>query len=226
VATGSASYLYTSVGGYYNGFAGGRDYTGNIGEVLVYGGQLTAVQRQAVEAYLNYKWLGVVAPAFGQGILPSSTPMTISNGGTFDMTNGTQTIASLSSTDGLGSKVLLGGAGILTINGPANTSYDGVLTASGGSVVLQGGGQLTLTGAVPLTSNIVNNSSLVFSPPSGGLQSYFQGAISGSSAVTKNGPGTTRFMSNNAYTGALTPAAALRAPSPMERGPSTPPALA
>ena len=40
--------------------------------------------------------------------LPVNTSVTISNGGTLDMTGGTQTIASLSSIDGLGSRVLLG----------------------------------------------------------------------------------------------------------------------
>ena len=43
------------------------------------------------------KWLGIGSPRFsGSSILPATTPVTISNGGTLDMTNGTQTIASLS----------------------------------------------------------------------------------------------------------------------------------
>ena len=53
---------------------------------------------------------GGVLQTGAAGQLPSSTDMTIAGGGTFDMTNGTQTLASLSSTDGHGSQVLLGPA--------------------------------------------------------------------------------------------------------------------
>ena len=83
------------------------------------------------------KWFGV-QPGYGAtGVLPSTTPVTISNGGTFDMTNGTQTIASLSSTDGNGSQVLLGSGGQLTISGPAITTFDGAISGAGGAVTLQ-----------------------------------------------------------------------------------------
>jgi fibronectin-binding autotransporter adhesin len=82
--------------------------------------------------------------AIGIGSLPATTPVTISNGSTFDMTNNSQTIGSLSSTDGMGSQVLLGG-GVLTIAGPGVTTFDGVISGNGGSLVVQGGG-LTLTG--------------------------------------------------------------------------------
>ena len=72
--------------------------------------------------------------------------MTISNGGTLDMTGGTQTIASLSSIDGLGSRVLLGN-GALTVNQATATTFDGVISGSGGSLAKRGGGMLTLTGS-------------------------------------------------------------------------------
>ena len=76
--------------------------------MLVYSTSLSTQQRQAVETYLDYKWLGAFPATAANGVLPATTPVTISNGATFDMTNGTQTIASLSSTDGKGSQVLLG----------------------------------------------------------------------------------------------------------------------
>ena len=79
-------------------------------------------------------------------VLPATTPVTISNGATLDMTDGTQTIASLSSTDGQGSKVLLGN-GMLTVAGSATTTFDGMISGSGGSLVQQGSGTLVFTGS-------------------------------------------------------------------------------
>ena len=62
--------------------------------------------------------------------LPVTTALSISNGGTLDITNCLQTVQSLSSTDGLGSQFLLGN-GVLTIANTANTSttFDGVISA-------------------------------------------------------------------------------------------------
>ncbi len=133
------------------------------------------------------------------GVLPSTTPVNISGGGTFDMTNGVQTIASLSSTDGLGSQVLLGSAGVLTIAGGVNNTYDGAIYATGGSVALPSG-SLTLTGTGALQSNIVNNAALVFAPAAAQTQLY-SGVISGNGSVTKIGDGTTQFSGNHTNTG-------------------------
>jgi autotransporter-associated beta strand protein len=80
----------------------------------------------------------------GAGILPITTPVTISNGATLDMTNMEQQISSLSSTDGLGSQVLVG-SGALVISGTATSTFDGTISGAGGSLTLQVG-TLTLSG--------------------------------------------------------------------------------
>jgi hypothetical protein len=85
----------------------------------------------------------------GFGNLPISTPLSISNGATLDMTNYIQTVLSLSSTDGRGSQVLLGG-GALTITGTAATTFDGTISGAGGSLTLEAGA-LTLTGTNTFT---------------------------------------------------------------------------
>ncbi len=85
---------------------------------------------------------GVLQATHNSTTSPNSA-VTISNGSTFDMSNTTQSIGSLSSTDGMGSQVLLG-SGLLKIAGPGVTTFDGVMSG-GGSATLQGGG-LTLTG--------------------------------------------------------------------------------
>ncbi len=77
--------------------------------------------------------------------LPATTPVTISNGSTLDLTNVIQTIASLSSTDGKGSKVLLGD-GALTVGNSATTTFDGTISGVGGALIKQGSGELVLSG--------------------------------------------------------------------------------
>jgi fibronectin-binding autotransporter adhesin len=153
------------------------------------------------------------------GVLPSTTPLTISNGSTFDMTNSVQTIASLASTDGKGSQVLLG-SGALSIAGTASTTFDGVISGNGGSLVLQGG-RLVFTGANTysggttvsggtlqlgdgtakngsLAGNICDNSAVVFANPAAQL---FSGTIGGSGSLTKIGAGTLTLAASQAYAG-------------------------
>jgi autotransporter-associated beta strand protein len=76
-------------------------------------------------------------------ILPTSTALSITYGATFDLNGANQTVASLSSTDGMGSQVLLGG-GVLSVAGTATTTFDGAISGAGGVAVQ--GGRLTLTG--------------------------------------------------------------------------------
>jgi autotransporter-associated beta strand protein len=80
-----------------------------------------------------------------QAILPAASPVTISNGATLDMTNVVQQVFSLTSTDALGSTVLLG-SGALSVVGTVATSFDGTISGSGGSLYVQGG-TLTLSGS-------------------------------------------------------------------------------
>ena len=126
------SWEETGLGEYGTIYAGGRYFTGDIGEVMAYNSVLSASDMQLVQSYLMSKWLGIGSAGVpGNNILPATTPVVISNGGTFDMTNGTQTIASLSSTDGMGSMVLLG-SGVLTVGDATNTTFDGVISGTGG----------------------------------------------------------------------------------------------
>ena len=87
---------------------------------------------------------GGVLQATHNSIMSVNSAMTISNTSTFDLTNTTQSIASLSSIDGTATQVLLGSSGLLKIAGPGVTTFDGVISGSSGSLTLTGGG-LTLT---------------------------------------------------------------------------------
>ena len=133
-----------------------------------------------------------------------------------------QTIASLSSTDGLGSKVVLGN-GVLTVGNSATTTFDGVISGSGGMVVKQGTGALVFTGSNTytglttvsggtlqlgdgvahngsVTGNIAlaNNSPVVFANPSTEL---YTGVVSGSGSLIKNAAGTLQLTGNHTYSG-------------------------
>jgi autotransporter-associated beta strand protein len=136
-----------------------RAFYGDIGEVIAFSSTLSAAQSQYVSNYLQTKWFG--GSAGNGGALPATTPVTISNGGALDLTNVTQTIASLSSTDGHGSQVLLG-SGALTINGAATTTFDGAISGAGGQVFFQGTGTTYLTGSssfgggTTITSGVVD----------------------------------------------------------------------
>jgi autotransporter-associated beta strand protein len=117
-------------------------------------------------------------------ILPTTTNLSMTNGGTLDMTNCLQTVQSVSSTDGMGSYILLGLGG-LTIANTANTSttFDGVISGAGGFVTLQGGGlmltnQNTFTG--PMT---VSSSGVLQMNSAGGPALAGNLAVSGGTAV-------------------------------------------
>jgi fibronectin-binding autotransporter adhesin len=153
----------------------------------------------------------------------ATSPVTISNGGTFNMTGGMQTIASLSSTDGNGSKVVLGN-GFLTVGNSGASTFDGVISGSGGQVVLQGAGSMLFTGSNTYTGPttvsgggtlqlgdgavnngsvvgniaLANNSAVVFANPSTQL---YTGVISGTGSFIKNAAGTLQLVGNHTYSG-------------------------
>jgi autotransporter-associated beta strand protein len=160
----------------------------------------------------------------GSSVLPVASPVSICDGATLDMTNGFQSIASLSSTDGLGSQVLVG-SGVLTITGPALTNFDGNISGVNGTLIVKGGG-LTLTGSntytggtsiaggtlqlgngiagqdgtIAGTSGVLNNSALIYDLAGSQTVSY---AISGSGSVTKGGTGTLTLSNpSSGYSGA------------------------
>jgi autotransporter-associated beta strand protein len=215
----------TGLGQYYV-TAGGtnvpqRFYIGDVGEVLAYNTVLSSSDAQQTTSYLMSKWLGTTLP--GNNILPTTTSVNISNGGTFDMTNGTQTIAALNSIDGNGSKVLLGN-GALTVTNATNATFDGVISGSGGSVTLLGPGKQVFSGANTynggtlisggtlqlgdgaarngnVAGNITNNSALVFANP---LSQTYTGVVSGTGPLTKTGAGVLLLTSTQGYAGPTT----------------------
>jgi fibronectin-binding autotransporter adhesin len=235
----AGSFAETGLGAYVTyPFGFGQYYNGAIGEVLAYSTTLTALQQQQNTAYLMYKWLGISTSLTPINVLPVATPVTISGGGILDMTNGMQTISSLSSTDGMGSQLLMG-SGQLTIAGNSSTTFDGVISGAGGSFAVQGGsivltnfntysgstaingGTLQLgtgaagqDGAIANTSgvNLGNNGALIYNVFSSQNATY---PITGNGSVTMSGPGTlTLSNSNNSYFGGTNVFAGLVAIAP------------
>jgi autotransporter-associated beta strand protein len=151
ITTGASGWLGTGSNlpdvGYFNG---------DLGEVLIYPVALTAAQQQAVESYLQGKWLGTgsgastLPPVYAApgNILPATTPVTVSGGGTLDLNNANLpiVIGSLSSSDST-TRVLTDTGGTLTTGGDnTKTAFAGVI--SGGSqLVKTGSGSFTLSGS-------------------------------------------------------------------------------
>ncbi len=126
------------------GFAFNNNYQGDLGEILIFNSALSDTQRQSVDVYLQKKW-GIIAGALPSS-LPATTAVTISNGGILDINGLTQTVASLTSTDNLNSGLVLG-AGKLTVGDANNTTFDGIISGTGGNLTKVGAGTLTLTKA-------------------------------------------------------------------------------
>ncbi|MDY0168045.1 MAG: hypothetical protein RBS80_15965, partial [Thermoguttaceae bacterium] len=102
------------------GFAD-RSLAADIGEILIYSNVLSDADRQAVEAYLLNKWLGVVQTGYGNGSLPASTALQIGSAGTFDLNGNHQTVASLADHGGAGGTVTNshGTPAVLTVDAAA-----------------------------------------------------------------------------------------------------------
>ena len=118
-------------------------------EMIIFDSVVSEARRLQIEAYLNKKWFGI-APGSVAGLgnlMSPSTPVSIFNGSTLDLSEVFyQTLASLSSTDGLGSKVLLGSTATLTVGNATSTSFDGVISGPAGNLIKTGSGTLTLAG--------------------------------------------------------------------------------
>jgi autotransporter-associated beta strand protein len=118
-------------------------------EMIIFDSVVLEARRLQIEAYLNKKWFGIAPSSVaGLGNLMSiNSPVTIYNGSTLDLSEVFyQTLASLSSTDGLGSKVLLGSTATLTVGNASSTTFDGVISGPAGNLIKTGSGVLTLTG--------------------------------------------------------------------------------
>jgi fibronectin-binding autotransporter adhesin len=200
------------------GFGFNSSFNGDVGEVLIYSSTLSQAQRQAIEFYLEYKW-----ETNGAQLLPGTTPVTITGGGTFDLNGANQTIGSLTSSDPT-TQVTLGGAALTTgndntntifagtISGPGNlakigsgvftltgpNSYTGTTTVSGGTLQIGNGGS---GGSIASTSAVVDNATLVFNS----ADSFtFSPPIGGSGSVIQAGTGELTLAGSNSYAGGTT----------------------
>ena len=204
-----------------------------MGEVLIYSVALTSAQEQAVESYLQSKWVGTgsgastlpAVYAAPGNILPTATPVTISSGGTLDLNNANLpiTIGSLCSSDST-SRVLLGTGGTLTTGGDnTNTSFSGVISGSG-QVVKTGSGSFTLAasntysgattisrGTLQLGDGVSNNGSVAGNIINNARLTFanpnaqtYTGTISGSGGLTKTAAGVLILTGSNSYTGGTT----------------------
>ena len=110
-------------------------------EVLIYDFSFTETQRLQTEAYLNAKWFGI---GMMSNLLPATTAVNLSKGGTLDLNGLDQSCASLSSMDRSCTQVKLG-RGTLTLNGTTDATFDGVISGAG-NLIKRGGNMVTLTG--------------------------------------------------------------------------------
>lgn len=155
-ANSAAAWSSTGLGSYFTG--SNRAYSGDIAEVLAYNTVLGTFDRQAVEAYLSFKWLGIGGPFT---VLSSATPVNLSqSGAALDLNGNQQTLASL--TGVAGSNVYLGGA-TLTVGDGTDTTFAGAISGAGG-LTKTGAGTLTLSGANTYTGTTrISNGQLTLS---------------------------------------------------------------
>ena len=152
-------------------------------EVIIFDSLLNESRRLQIESYLVKKWFGT-----GSGVgnlLPTNTAVVISGGSTLDLRGENyQVVKSLSSSDGLGSKILLGAA-TLTIRGSGSASFDGVISGQG-ALVKDGPGTQSLTATNTYTgTTTVSN---------GVLELAATGAIGQNSNVTVCAGGTLSIL--------------------------------
>jgi autotransporter-associated beta strand protein len=160
-------------------------------EVLIYDFPLTETQRLQTEAYLNAKWFGIGTMS---NLLPTTTTVNLSKGGTLDLNDLDQSCATLSSTDNSDVQVKLG-RGTLTLDGKVDTMFDGVISGFG-NLIKRGSNVVTLTGSNNYRGNTLISSGTL--RVNGSLESGTvtitanatlegRGQISGSMAVQTQG---------------------------------------
>jgi autotransporter-associated beta strand protein len=128
--------------------------------------------------------------------LPTTTPVSIASGATFDVNGRTQQIASL--TGPAGSSVTLG-TGQLIVSSATNTIFSGTISGNGGALVKQGAGTLTLAGM---------NSYTGLTTVSGGtlaVNGSVAGAMNINSSGTLGGIGSVNGLVTVGSGGTLTP---------------------
>lgn len=163
-----------------------RSLAAHIGEIVIYSNVLSDADRQAVEAYLLNKWLGVVQTGYGNGSLPASTALQIGSAGTFDLNGNHQTVASLADHGGAGGTVTNshGTPAVLTIDAAAGSStFTGSIADGTGGVSLVKSGDSTQVLAGPGVSTYTGGTII-----NGGVLEVRRGAGSGSRGGLGAGP--------------------------------------
>jgi autotransporter-associated beta strand protein len=133
-----------ALGGYYTTGPAEQSY-GSVGEVLVFNRVLNTTERQQMEAYLQGKWYGQLAPSDNVSITAS--------GATLDLNGVNQTIGSLTGVDG--SHVQLNGGYLTVGSSNTTTTYSGDIangSTSGGGLMKVGTGDLILSGSASNTA--------------------------------------------------------------------------
>ena len=127
------------------------------------------------------------ASAFQTNVLSPTTAVSLpTSGATLNLTDVNQTVASLSGV--AGSSVQIAPFSRLTVDGSANTSFDGVVSGSG-SLTKSGNGALNLTSANTYTgATTVNGGTLRLSYDGGGNGGI--GTLGVGSSITVNSGGT------------------------------------
>ena len=145
----------TAIGDYWAWSAQNRSYQGDVGEVLVYTNALSTADRQTVEAYLNYKWMGI-GSFVTSNVLSTGTALSISNNAVLDLNGISQAIGSLA---GAGSVANSSAAwSTLTVgNDNSSTLFSGVISSSN-TLTKTGNGTLTLGGSNTYLGNTLISS--------------------------------------------------------------------
>jgi fibronectin-binding autotransporter adhesin len=181
----TAAYNNNVLGGYF----GGREWAGDVGEVLVYTTALTTQHRLLNEAYLYGKWI-----ALAPNILPDNSVVVVADGATLDINGRTETVGSLA-TDAISATtaaVLLGSGGALLAGGNnATTTFAGTISGNG-SLVKTGTGIWSLTNG----GNSYTGATTVLA---GTLRVTADGALGAVTAGTAVLPGASLVLDNVAY---------------------------
>ena len=106
------------------GYGFNDPFVGDLGEVLIYNSALSSAQQAAVQQYLMDKWYG---------ILPTTTPVLLSGGGTLDLNGATQEIGSLTSSDPTTAVTMESGE-LVVGNNNASTLFAGTINGAGATL--------------------------------------------------------------------------------------------
>ena len=134
-------------------WSGDQNANASYNEVRIWDSALTESQL-ATNSVLGPDALPAPITLPSAAPLPATTTVTFANGGAMDLSNGVvQTVDSIASTDGLGSRIRLDDS-MLAVGNGNDATFDGVISGDG-SLIKRGDGTLTLTGANTLAGDLV-----------------------------------------------------------------------